>query len=382
MKIAISAGDPSGDEHAAKIVSAVKALEPEAEFFGMGGTHLREVGVRTVVDSETEASVMGAFDVIRSLGKLRGAFRKLEQALKEEKPDILVLVDYQDFNTLLARAAKKLGIKTFFFIAPSVWAWRPGRVKHFVNYIDHLACIFPFEPEVFSNLGYDNVTFVGHPFTDNPEQFEKTDEKVKELREELSISDGQPTVALFPGSRMQEIRFLLKEELAGFRDVAKKVPDLAAVLPVPPSINISEIQDQIGTSDNIHVLKNRSLDALMVADCGIIKSGTSNLQAAMMGLPFSMIYRAGPLMAFVVRNFVAINNYSIVNIIRKNTVREITRPTEVNRKVLAEEMESLLFDEGRRAELTKALSEVKAYLKPESKSGTTASRVAQLILEK
>lgn len=382
MKIAISAGDPSGDEHGAKIVRALRAKNPDIELFGMGGSHLRAVGVRTIVDSETEASVMGASDVIHALPRLRRAFNRLVESLRVEHPDTLLLVDYQEFNLMLAKAAKKLGIRTVFFIAPTVWAWRPGRAKQFAKYVDHLACIFPFEPKVFQELGYDRATFVGHPFTDTPGLFEYSDEQKEKIRSELGIPPDHKVVALFPGSRKQEVKLLLNELLSGFALAQKQHGKLAAVIPVPSSIAVEEIQRQAAHIPNIYLLPNRSLDALAISDCGLIKSGTSNLQAAMMCVPFTMVYRAGWLMSFVVKRFVGVNNYSIVNIIREGSVKELVTPDAVTPKNLAEEILQLLTDTKKIGEIRTALKEVKEKLSGVGSGVPVAERVCELVVGK
>ena len=189
-KILISAGDPSGDEHASHIVKELQKSSSDIEIFGMGGTHLRAAGVQTVVDSEKDASVMGSTDVLKALPRLIKALNTLTREIKDKKPDLVFLVDYQEFNMLLAKRAKKLGIKTFFFIAPSIWAWRAGRVKNFIKYIDQLAVIFPFEKELFQMSGYATVHYVGHPLADNVDAYKITDDEKQLLKKKWSIPEG------------------------------------------------------------------------------------------------------------------------------------------------------------------------------------------------
>jgi len=387
MKIAISAGDPSGDEHAARIVSALHKQQPGITVFGMGGAGLRSVGVETVIDSETEASVMGFVDVIRSLGTLRKALRHMTELLKNRRPDVLLLVDYQDFNLLLAKRAKRLGIRTVFFIAPTVWAWRPGRAKSFKKYVDALGCIFPFEPEVFRSLGYDNAQFVGHPFADDFSQFNFSEEKRTALRKEFSIEQEELALALFPGSRNQEVRNLLPLFMNTLKKVREKLPQVKAVIPVPSSISeydVLSVIREFGEEEHVRLISQRSLDVLGACDAGLIKSGTSNLQAALAGIPFAMIYKAGWLMQNIVKLCATVKSYSIVNIIRPHTVREFVTEEALTPDALAQEAIELLHNESRREEQLSAFREIKDFLTPEASShnGAGDTYPQQLVAER
>ena len=393
MKIAISAGDPSGDEHGARIISTVRMLCPEATIFGMGGSALRSVGVETLIDSEVDASVMGFLDVIKSLGTLRRALKRMTSLLRERAPDVLLLVDYQDFNLLLAKQAKRLGIRTVFFIAPTVWAWRPGRAKSFQKYVDALACVFPFEPEVFKSLGYDNALFVGHPFSDGLTQFTFPPEKRALLRREFGIGDDELALALFPGSRNQEVKALLPLLVAALKKVRQELPSVKGLVPVPSSIPQDEVLSslkELDAEDFIKLVSQRSLDVLGASDAGLIKSGTSNLQAALTGLPFVMIYKAGWLFRNIIRLCANVKNYSIVNIIRPGTVREFVTEDSLTPEALAQEALMLLKNESYRREQLSAFQEIRDFLTPSTNSPRTSPtdapqqlvshRVAEMII--
>lgn len=358
ISIAVSAGDPSGDEHAARVVEYLKSSLPGLQLWGMGGSELRERGVETVVDSEVSASVMGVGDVILSLGKIRSAFQKLTSELKKRRPKLLILVDYQEFNILLAKKAKQLGIPTLFFIGPTVWAWRRGRVKRFQRHVDRLALIFPFERSFFEEHGFDRSVYVGHPFS---AKFKPLDqEEREEFAEKIGITLTNPVLALLPGSRRREIQQHLSVLLEAFRLARQEIPNLQGVIPVPPSIPI----DRLSSCENepgITLVKGQSLPIMQIASAGIIKSGTSNLQAVFCDLPFSMIYRAGLLVELTVRLLVERRHFSIVNIIRPDTIREFTQET-VTADALASEMVSLLLDEKRRQSVLENFQIVRSTL--------------------
>ncbi|MCB0320270.1 MAG: lipid-A-disaccharide synthase [Bdellovibrionales bacterium] len=380
MKIAISAGDPSGDEHAANVVTALRARDPRLTFFGMGGSKMRAVGVQTVVDSESEASVMGFGDVVRALPKLISAFRKVKDSLAAEKPDLLLLVDYQDFNIRLAKAAKELGIRTLFYIAPTIWAWRPKRVELFKKYVDHLAVIFPFEVEVFQRLGYERVTYIGHPLIDSNE-FCFSDVERLRLREQFGYHSETPIVALFPGSRKHEIQRHLKVMLQAFQLAKKRIPELQAVVPVPPSIPVESLDNLLSQEPAIRIIPDGTRTVFGLGNFGIIKSGTSNLQAAFAGLPFTMVYSASWFTELMVRLFVNRRTFSIVNIIRPDTVQEIIQQNFTTERI-ASELFRLCEDPAYRNEIQSGLLSVVDILKSSTPNGAnSAERLAHLIFK-
>ncbi len=342
-KIAMSAGELSGDEHAAQMVTSLLAREPECTFRGMGGQHLRAVGVDTIVDSETSASVMGFGEVLGSASKILRALSDMKTLLATWKPNLLILIDYQDFNFRLAKYAHSLGIPVLFYVSPSVWAWRPGRIKNVKRYVNCLACIFPFEPQYYSERGYGHAHYVGHPFVAEFETRRLSQERKDQLRNELEIPLNAPLLALLPGSRKKEIRAHLDPMLDGFSLLQQKHPETHAILPLVSHIDTPELRQKVSPLSQLHIVSEKSIEAMQLADAGILKSGTSNLQAAFCDLPFTMIYKAPLLSEVIVRSFVSLKQYSLVNVIHENTVKELIQRS-VTKKVIAQEAEKLLFD--------------------------------------
>lgn len=323
MQIAISAGELSGDEHAAKFVRALLAIDPSFTFWGMGGGNMRAAGVETLVDSEKSASVMGFFPVFRALGRIRSSFNQLKLALENQRPDALVLVDYPDFNLRLARVAKRLNIKTFYFIPPKVWAWRRGRVSNFISDIDRAACIFPFEDTFFREHGYSGSAFVGHPFVDELNSRPPTDAERASLCAELDISPSSRIVAVLPGSRTSEVHRLLPLANEAAKILSQQRPDVACVMAVAPSLSREHIRALLPLNSPLRISNRSALELMRCSRVGLLKSGTSNLQAAFLGLPFVMFYQASAMAAFIVRTIVRVKEYSPVNILRPGTVPEI-----------------------------------------------------------
>jgi len=380
-RIAISSGELSGDEHASHVVKAFSALHPDTEFKGMGGRNLRDEGVETVVDSESSASVMGFYEVVLSLNKILASMKTMKNLLSSWRPDMLIIVDYPDFNIRLAKFARKLNIPVFYYIPPQLWAWRSGRAKTLKEVIDTLAVIFPFENEFYRKQGLQNSVYVGHPFSDSQKDLDY-DRTV--FLKSLGLSPDKPVVAILPGSRKSEITRHLEPVLGALEILQKRNPDLQVVIPVATSLGVEDLAKKIPDNLNLRVIKGNSVNTLRCADAGLLKSGTSNLQAAYAGLPFSMFYKTGILAELIVKSLVGIKEYSIVNVIRSGTVKE-TLQREATPEVLARELEDLLVNDERRETLRRGLAEVTDSLSSHDpltifqECSNTAERVAKLI---
>jgi lipid-A-disaccharide synthase len=312
----------------------------------------------------------------------------MKNLLREWRPQVLVLVDYADFNLRLARVAHELGIRVLYYITPQLWAWRSGRAKLFERYVDKAAVIFPFERPLFEKLGYTRAVHVGHPFSDLLHR-EKDASKELELKSNFLATtrlDGtRKLLSVFPGSRKGEIRRLLGTALQASRSFLAKRPEIQIAIGVAPAV-APLVREMVGNAaPSIQLIEGRSLDLLRFSDAALLKSGTSNLQAAFFTTPFSMFFKASRLSEFIVTNFVGITQYSIVNVIRQNTVREFLQE-RASPELLAAEMERLLFDDAFREELSKALGEVAASLNshdalPEFEGcRSEAERTAALVL--
>ena len=202
MKIMLSAGEASGDLHGESLARAMQKLQPGVELVGFGGPKMAGAGVRLCADMR-EYSIMGVWEVIKNLRRIFGLLKKLQEFMAEEKPDLLVLIDYPDFNWRLAAKAKAMGIPVFSYIPPSAWAWRKGRAKKCAALADELAAIFPFELPVYQAAGA-NISFQGNPLLDTV----KSSMSTGEARNYFQVSQKGEPVLLLPGSRKQEIEML------------------------------------------------------------------------------------------------------------------------------------------------------------------------------
>jgi len=380
-RIAISAGELSGDEHASHVVKAFSALHPDAEYKGMGGRNLRSAGVQTVVDSESSASVMGFLEVVFSLKQILASMQAMRKLLFSWKPDLLILIDYPDFNLRLAKYAKRLNIPVVYYSPPQLWAWRSGRAKLIKKVTDTLVVIFPFENDFYRSKGLTNSVYVGHPFAGS----EKSSRYDREsFLRGIGLSPDKPVVCILPGSRKSEIERHLQPVLAALEILKEKNPDIQSIIPLAPTLDTENLMINIPENINLKLVKGNSVNALRSADAGLLKSGTSNLQAAYAGLPFTMFYKTGLLAELIVKSVVRVKEYSIVNVIRPGTVKEVLQK-EATPETLASELEDLLVNQKRRKLLTKNLAEVaeslSSYDPLEIFDGcnNTAERVAKLI---
>ena len=349
----------------------------------MGGRRLAAAGMQLIVDAEKDASVMGFGEILGSIGRLLSAIARLKKLITKWRPDAVVLIDFPDFNMRIGRYAHAHGVPVFYYITPKLWAWREGRVRFFRKHVSRAACIFPFEPDFFSARGFAAASYVGHPFATRYAGFESLDPGEKRaLRRDLGLAEEATTICFFPGSRAHEIREHSDLISETWRRFHARHPDTQAVLSIASSVDAAALQNHFGSLDQFSLIGGRQIDLLRASDAGMIKSGTSNLQAAFCGLPFFMFYRASRFSAFIARRFVKLDEYSIVNIIRKGTVRELLQEEAVP-EVSAAELERLVYDDAYRTQVKSGLAEVRTRLAAGGTlEGNSASeRAAGLLLQ-
>lgn len=387
MKIVISAGELSGDEHGAGLARALQDRIPGVALRGMGLRNLRQAGMELVVDAEKTGAVMGFTEVLAGGRRILSAWRQMKQLLADWKPDALVIINYSEFNLHLARVAKGLGIRVMFYIPPQVWAWRAGRVKKIDRYVDTVVCIYPFERAFYESKGCSKAVFVGHPFVDLFRTQKLPKSAQRQLLESHGFDPGKPVVALFPGSRRKEIHNHLEFIHRSFRLIRQQVPEMQGMLVSANASWAEEIKSKLPADSGIRVVHGDSLALLQCAAIGLIKSGTSNLQATFAGVPFFMYYTGSYLNALLVRVLVPHMKYfSIVNILRPGTVREMAKTTLVP-ETAANELVRLFRDvQYRETQLQGFREIVSALSTPDALPGfeqtsSASDRAALLVLE-
>lgn len=370
-RIMISAGEASGDVHAAAVTAALKQLDKAIEVYGMGGENLRAAGGEVLFDIK-DHSVMGFVEVVKKLPdiyRLEQAFKRL---MDERRPDCLVVVDYPGFNMRIAKCAHERGIPVVSYIAPSAWAWNRGRAKKVAAIVDAVACIFPFEYDVYKEAGAP-VVFVGHPLLDIVVPSMPRAEAEKWAGKE----PGRKLVLLMPGSRLMEIEKMLPNLLAGAKLLKQAMPEVQFAMPRAATIPRDLIESKVRASGlEIKITEGNNYDLFSVADLALATSGTVTLEAALCGLGSVIVYRTSFLNAFIARRVIAIPNIGLPNIIAgRQILPELLQEDFTPEKLAAAALE--LFKPARRQKLAEDLALMKRRL---GEPGAV-KRVAELTLK-
>lgn len=367
----ISVGEASGDLHGASIADALKELEPDIRIFGMGGQAMRKAGVEIVHDI-ADLGIIGFVEVVKNLPRFFRLRDELIDLMKKEQPDVLLVIDYPDFNMRLAPKARELGIPVVSYIPPSAWAWRKGRAKSVAKIVDKIASIFPFEAEVYQKAGAD-VEFVGHPLID----IIKPSMDKEKAYKFFGINPNQPVILLLPGSRKHEIENLLPVMLKSAEKIKLIYPECQFILPVASTISQEMLQGMIKQySVNVKLTFENTYDLMAIADSAIAASGTVTLEAAILGLPTVVIYKMAAMTYFIGRLLVKIPNVSLPNIVAGKRIIPELLQYEVNADNIARETLALLPSSEQGEKVRKELLAVKEKLG----AGGAVKRAAQVVL--
>lgn len=372
-RVFVSAGEASGDMHAADLVRALRQQEPGARFLGVGGPLMRDAGVRTLFDP-TGISSVGFVEALQSARVLRRVLQRAADALDEERPDAIVLIDFPGFNLKLAEIAHRRGIPCVYYLSPSVWAWGRGRAERMRRLGIHVCAVFPFEEAVFREAGV-SVRFVGHPLLDrvHPER------PPLEVRRQLGVGDGERLVALMPGSREQELRKLLPAMLQAAGLLHEQHPNTRFVLPVSHTLSGERVEAHLDKDAALPLttVEGRTYDVLAAADFGFIGMGTATLEAALLGVPHVACYKVSAATYLVVRKMLRIEHVALPNIIAGRRIVPELLQSDVTGKKLAGAL-APMFDEQRRAQQRAELAGVRTAL---GEPGA-ARRVAAAVLDR
>jgi lipid-A-disaccharide synthase len=309
MNVLVVAGEVSGDQHAARVVAHLKAFCPKAHFFGMGGQKMQAQGVELLV-SQDEISVMGVSAVIPKLPKIFGALKTLSLEAQKRKPVVALLVDFPDFNTRLAKRLKAMEIPVVWYVSPSVWAWRKGRIKTLAKVTDTLLCILPFEPDFYRGSGV-NAHFVGNPIVEQMPDLKPQEDFRKALGLPLSV----PLLALLPGSRHMEIQRMLPVFVKAANLIAKQISGLEVVIPLSPSLPREVLVPHLRQLVPPHHLRSEPLsEVVATAHVALVTSGTASLETALMRIPMVVAYRMSFLNWCVAKCLIRIKHFSLPNL--------------------------------------------------------------------
>jgi|MTBAKSStandDraft_1061840.scaffolds.fasta_scaffold13250_6 lipid-A-disaccharide synthase len=376
--VMIVAGEASGDMHGANLVRELRAVDPDLRFFGMGGPELDKAGVELLYDAAA-LSVVGIMEVFSHIGDILAARKILLRAMRERRPSLLVLIDFPDFNLMLAGRARKLGIPVFYYISPQVWAWRKRRVHKIGRLADRVAVILPFEKEYYRRCGY-TVDFVGHPLLDTVSVTVSRDS----FLERLGIDPGRTVVGLLPGSRRREIVTLLPDFLAAARKLADgRSDDFVFLVPRAPTVS-EQLLEQNGISAcrdhlDIRVLSEDRYDLMAACDGVVAASGTVTLELAILGIPTVVAYRVSPRSYLLGRLLIKLPWFSLVNLIAGRSVIPELLQDEVTAENIAGRLEPLLREGRERTRMRQGLDEVRNKLGCPGASGRAAAIALRMI---
>jgi len=370
-KLMIVAGEPSGDAHAAALVSALRKKNSQIEYFGATGPLMRGQGVETIVNSD-QLAILGILEVAQALPKFISAFRKLRAAAIERSPDAVVLVDWPEFNLRLATSLHRRGIKVIYYISPQLWAWRPRRISNIKRDVDLLLSILPFEAEWYKTRGVDHVEFVGHPLAGEVEP--------RIGREEFCRQHGldfqKPIVSFLPGSRRKELERILPPMADAIRKLKQTHPEIQYVIAVARSRTIDETKEILSSLNSIKIVQGQTREALAASDAAAIASGTATLEGALLETPMVVVYKESAVNWHTLGRLITVPHYGLVNLVAGSEIAKELMQTDLTGENLAHELVQLL-DPGRNQAAREELRLVGARL---GEAGAS-ERAANLILD-
>jgi len=371
----IIAGEASGDLHAAKLVKAVTAHRPDIHFFGIGGEDMREAGVDVKVDA-AELAVVGLVEIWAHRKVIFDALDQMREEIRNNPPDLLVLVDYPEFNLRLAKTAKQHGVKILYYISPQVWAWRQHRVKMIRQRVDKMAVVFPFE-ETFYQQHQVPVEFVGHPLVDEVKASADQDS----LRREFNLKSGQPVIGLFPGSRRSEIKRLLAIILQSAECLKQQYPDAQFLMPLAPGLKPEDIQPYLHQHPdlNIQVITDRAYDVMAACDVIITVSGTVTLEIALIGTPLLIINKVAWLTYLIVHRMLKIKHIGLCNIVADKRIAPELIQYDATPAKICHTVSELLAQPVAREQMRQELGHIEGLLGKKGGIENTARLVLEMV---
>ena len=371
LKIMFSAGEVSGDVHGASLAQEILKISPSTELIGFGGDQMAQSGVKLCKNFK-DYNIMGVLEVLKNIKRIFALLDELTQFMQRERPDLLVIIDYPDFNWRLAKRAKKLGIKVFSYIPPSAWAWRKGRAADCAKIADKFVAIFPFETKVYEDAGA-NISFVGNPLVDTV----KPSMSQTQARRFFGVEEEDHIILLMPGSRKQEIDLLLQPMLEAAKILSELKPQTKFFLPLADGVDSAKIKSAVEACGvEVKIITERRYDLMSIADAAMATSGTVVLEAALLNLPCVVLYKMAKLNYCIARLFVNIDYFCLPNILlNKNILPELLQDS-VKPQIIVDEIINFYRGNPKREKVIHELQSACGKLGTEG----AARRVAEKIL--
>jgi lipid-A-disaccharide synthase len=375
-KILLVAGEVSGDLHGSHLVDAIHRMNPKVQFFGVGGEGLKRSGMELLYSAHS-LSVVGVTEVFIKLRSILKALRGLKKALEQKKPDLVILIDFPDFNFRLAKIAHRRGIPILYYISPQVWAWRPKRIRLIARWVKKMVVLFSFEVPLYEAAGVD-VEWVGHPLID----IVKPTLSKEMAFQKFGLDPKRRTVGLLPGSRIHEVKRLLPPLLASAHLLQKEIPDLQFILPLAPGLPetiLSSYRENISVP--VKMVEGFNYDAMNLSDLLITASGTATLEGAILGKPMIIIYRVSFLSYWIGRTLIRVDHIGLVNLVAGKEIAPELIQQDVHPQRITEEALRILRDPILSRKMTDSMGEVCQKLGEPGAAQRAARIVISLLYE-
>jgi lipid-A-disaccharide synthase len=372
MRVMLSCGEASGDLYAGALVEALRARVPEIDVFGLGGDRFKAAGGRLVADFHGIA-VTGLLEAVRILPDSYALYRRLVNAARTERPDVLVLIDFPDFNFRLMAAVKRLGVPVVYYVSPQLWAWRPGRIQTMKALVDLVLPIFPFEERLYRAEGVD-VTFVGHPLV----ELVDVRESREQLTARLDLDPARPIVSLLPGSRPNELHRIVPVLAAAVPRIASAVVGTQFLVARAPNLPDSFFLPFQGSGAPVRIVEGATDEVLAASDAVITASGTATVQTALHGKPMVVVYRLSPVTYKLGKPLVRVSMYSMVNLVAGARIVEELIQERCTPENVAREAVDLLTNPERVADMKEQLAIVRDKLGGIGASGRAADAILEV----
>jgi lipid-A-disaccharide synthase len=338
-KILMVAGEVSGDLHGALLMDAILRIDPEVQFLGVGGERLGKMGMKLLYPSQS-LSVVGITEVLLKIRSIMRALRRLKQSLDQERPDLVILIDFPDFNLRLAKMAYRKGIPILYYISPQVWAWRPKRVKVIAQWVKKMVVLFPFEVPFYEAAGVD-VEWVGHPLLD----IVKPSLSKGEALQRFGLDPHLKTIGLLPGSRIHEVERLLPFMIDSIHLLQREMPDLQFIIPLAPGISKKTLSPWMrNISVPLKVVEGWTYDVMNVSELLITASGTATLEAMILEKPMVIIYKVSWASYWVGRLMIQVDHIGLANLVAGREIVPELIQKDVTPERIAEEVIRILRD--------------------------------------
>ena len=369
-KLLIVAGEASGDLHGSNLIISILRIDPSVKTYGIGGIRMTSLGFQSVFDAANLA-VVGLTEVISKFPVIKSAFDKLKDTIDKDRPDLVVLIDYPDFNLRFAKKVKKRGIPVIYYISPQVWAWRKGRVKKIAKLVDKMLVIFQFEEKIYKDAGVD-VEYVGHPLVDEV----KCGLSRIEARQVLGIDKDNVVVAIAPGSRTSEISRLMPVILDAAVIIKREIPSAMFILPLAGTLERRSVERFFNNKEiPVKIFEKRMYEVIAASDAAIVASGTATLETALLKTPMVVVYKVSPVTYWIGKALVNVDNISLVNIIAGRKVVPELIQGDANPERIAGEVLNIL----KNAHISNRMTEDLKMVREKLGKGGASKKSAEII---